>query len=248
MTSCLVVQHLEPEAPYAIGDALEAAGVQLDVRRTFAGDRLPEDVRGFGALVVMGGPMSARSDSGFSTRRAELGLLADAVARATPTLAVCLGAQLLAVAAGGRVSDGARGPEVGWGTVDLTVEARGDRLFSGLAPTLTVLHWHGETFTVPRGSIALAKSALYDEQAFRVGEAAWGLQFHLEVDERAVESFCGTFAADALAARTTPGEIRAASPASLDALLPQRDKVLERFAGLVVAHDELAALTTGRDT
>jgi GMP synthase-like glutamine amidotransferase len=101
--SCLVVQHLEPEGPYLITEALLGAGVSPDVRVLSSADRLPADVYGSQGVVVMGGPMSAASDEGFPTRAAELGLLEQARQRGLPALGVCLGAQLLAVAAGGKV-------------------------------------------------------------------------------------------------------------------------------------------------
>jgi len=235
--SCLVVQHVELERPYAIGDALGAAGVALDVRRVFAGEPLPPDAAGLAGVVVMGGPMSARADAGFPSRRAELDLLADAVRRAVPTLGVCLGAQLLALAGGGRVLSGAAGPEIGWGPVELTEDAHHDPLLGGLPDRLAVLHWHSDTFDLPAGSVHLAASARYRGQAFRVGARAWGLQFHLEVDERAVAAFLGAFGEDAVPAGTTPEAIASRSPEALRALEPHRTRVVTRFAELVASPD-----------
>jgi GMP synthase-like glutamine amidotransferase len=235
--SCLVVQHVEPERPYAIAEALGAAGVALDIRRTFAGEPVPPDASGFAGVVVMGGPMSARADAGFPSRRAELALLADAVRRAVPTLGVCLGAQLLALAGGGRVLPGAAGPEIGWGPVELTEEAGYDPLLAGLPQRLAVLHWHSDTFDLPPGSVHLAASARYRGQAFRVGARAWGLQFHIEVDERAVAAFLGAFGEDAVQAGTTPEAIAALSPAAVRALEPHRARVVARFAELVASPD-----------
>ncbi|HXQ63174.1 MAG TPA: type 1 glutamine amidotransferase [Acidimicrobiales bacterium] len=237
MASCLVVQHVEPEGPYAIGDALDAAGVEIDLRRVFAGDRLPSDVSDHDGLVMMGGPMSAAGDAGFATRRAELALLVDALDRGTPTLGVCLGAQLLALAGGGAVSSGDAGPEIGWAPVDLTDSAGDDPLLGPLPPRLSVLHWHGDTFDPPPGAVLLATSTRYRGQAFRVGSRAWGLQFHLEVDERAVAAFLDAFGADALSAGTTPEAIALDTAAALATLGPHRTRVLARFAGLVAAHD-----------
>src|SRR5580704_2550372 len=97
--SCLIVQHVAPEPATGIVDALETAGVPVDVRHVFAGAPIPVEAAGLCGVVVMGGPMSAYSDEGFSTRQSEIALLADAVRRGVPTLGVCLGAQLLAVAA-----------------------------------------------------------------------------------------------------------------------------------------------------
>jgi len=137
MPSCLVVQHVEPECPFAIADALRATGLAVDIRRVFAGEPLPADMDDHVALVVMGGPMSAASDDGFPTRHAELRLLADALGRELPILGICLGAQLLAVAAGGSVHTGPQ-PEIGWGTVCLTSEAQSDPLFADAPEELTV--------------------------------------------------------------------------------------------------------------
>ncbi len=235
--SCLIVQHVEPEGPYAIADALEEAGVVADVRRIFAGEALPPDVSDVDGLVIMGGPMSASSDEGFPTRGAELDLLADALRRGRPTLGVGLGAQLRALAGGGVVHPGATGPEIGWAPVELTAEAGHDPLLAGLPRRLTVLHWHGDTFDPPPGATLLVANDRYRSQAFRCGDRAWGLQFHLEVDGRAVASFLDAFGADTEQAGTTPAAIAGDTAAALTALEPHRTRVLARFAELVAAHD-----------
>ncbi len=237
MASCLVVQHVEPEGPWAIADALEDLGVAVDVRRVFAGATLPSDLSDVDGMVVMGGPMSASGDEGFPTRRAELDLLADALRRRRPTLGVCLGAQLLALAGGGAVHRGAAGPEIGWAPVELTAQASHDPLLAGLPRRLTVLHWHGDTFDPPPGATLLAANDRYRSQAFRSGDRAWGLQFHLEVDSRAVAAFLDAFGTDAEEAGTTPASIVADSGAALRWLEPHRTRVLARFAELVAAHD-----------
>jgi GMP synthase-like glutamine amidotransferase len=152
MASCLVVQHVEPEGPYAIAEALEEAGVAVDVRRVFASAALPTDLSDVDGVVIMGGPMSASRDEGFPTRRAELALLVDALRLGRPTLGVCLGAQLLALAGGGHVYPGADGPEIGWAAVEFTAESGQDPLLADLPRQLTVLHWHGDTFDPPPGT------------------------------------------------------------------------------------------------
>jgi GMP synthase-like glutamine amidotransferase len=236
MTSCLVVQHVEPEGPYGIGRALEVAGVAVDRRAVFAGDALPPDLADVSGLVVMGGPMSATSDDGFGSRRAELDLLVEGLDRGLPLLGVCLGAQLLALAAGGDVYPGASGPEIGWAPVDLTGDAGDDRLLAGLPDELTVLHWHGDTFDLPPGAVLLAANARYRSQAFRCGPRAWGLQFHLEVDRSAVTAFLEAFGDDARRAGSTPESIAEASASALAVLEPHRTRVLARFAELVAGH------------
>ena len=223
--SCLVVQHVAPEGPYAVGDALAAAGVDVTVCRVFAGDPVPEEVDGLDGVVVMGGPMSAATDDGFPTRKAEIGLLADALRRELPTLGVCLGAQLLAAAAGGRVTEGTAGSEIGWAPVDLTAAATGDPLLDGLPDRLEVLHWHGDTFSLPPGAVHLATSPRYASQAFRAGRRAWGLQFHVEVTRPAVDAFVAAFGDE--------GGVIDGADAALAALAPVRDRIVTRFAGLV---------------
>jgi GMP synthase-like glutamine amidotransferase len=235
MSRCLVVQHVAPEQPFAIEEALRAAGVAVETVRVFAGEPLPAGLSDLDGLVVMGGPMSANSDDGFPSRSAELALLSQAVTAGIPTLGVCLGAQLLALAAGGSVRRGEAGPEVGWGQVELTDACRSDALFADLPSRLEVMQWHGDTFSLPEGGAILAANAAYANQAFRVGSAAWGLQFHIEVDAEAVAGFLDAFGADADAVAGRSEQIRAETPAALARLAPFRQILLGRFAQLVAA-------------
>jgi GMP synthase-like glutamine amidotransferase len=235
MPTCLVVQHAGPEGPYAIGTALAGVGAVAKVCQVYAGGLLPPTLHGYDGLVVMGGPMSAASDDGFATRGAEVALIEEALEREVPTLGVCLGSQLLAAAAGGKVDPGAAGPEIGWGPVRLTGEAATDLLFGGLPTEMTVLHWHGDTFDLPPGAVHLAGNTEYANQAFRAGPAAWGLQFHLELDLAAVTMFATAFGSEAAACGVAPSQITSAAPSSLDRLAPARDRLLARFAGLVGA-------------
>jgi GMP synthase-like glutamine amidotransferase len=233
--SCLIVQHVASEGPYVIADVLARAGAEVDQRVLSSGADLPRTLEGYQGLVVMGGPMSATSDEGFSSRAGEVELLEEALARGTPTLGVCLGAQLLAVAAGGKVYPGTMGPEIGWGAVSFTDAAATDPLLSGLGPEATVLHWHADTFDVPPGSTHLASSGRYPNQAFRAGDWAWGFQFHLEVDVQAVRAFLAAFGDDAIGAGTPPETIAAGAASATAKLAGLQRLVLERFAGLVLA-------------
>ncbi|HEY1828537.1 MAG TPA: type 1 glutamine amidotransferase [Acidimicrobiales bacterium] len=236
MTTCVVIQHVEPEGPFEIAAALLRAGVTVDVRRVFAGDPVPGGADGLDGLVVMGGPMSAASDEGFASRPAELALLGDALEQGVPTLGVCLGAQLLAAAAGASVYPGARGPEVGWGAVDALDTCAGDRLFDAIESPVTVLQWHGDTFDLPVAAERLLRNDVYENQAFRIGEAAWGVQFHLEVDAPAVEGFLASFGADLQHMEGGAEGIRSATPAAVSALAATRSLVLDRFAVLVATN------------
>jgi GMP synthase-like glutamine amidotransferase len=185
--------------------------------------------------------MSAASDAGFPTLRAEVALVADALERGVPVLGICLGAQVLAAAAGAVVSVGSDGPEVGWAPVDLTAARGGDPLLAGLPGRLTVLHWHGDTFELPVGAVHLARTPRYANQAFRVGALAWGFQFHIEVTGPAVDGLVHAFPGEAALAPGGAEAIRRATGPALAALSMHRDLVFDRFAGLVAAGDTRAA-------
>jgi GMP synthase-like glutamine amidotransferase len=186
----------------------------------------------------MGGPMSANSDEGFPSRKAELALLADAVERAVPTIGVCLGAQLLALATGGAVHRGETGAEIGWGPVNLEPACKGDPLFDGVPASLTVMHWHGETYDMPAGAEHLLSNGRYANQGFRTGPAAWGVQFHLEVTEAAVDGLLDAFPQDAEEADGGATAIRSASPDVLAELAPWSGVVFTRFATLVLERSQ----------
>jgi GMP synthase-like glutamine amidotransferase len=244
MPTCLVVQHVAVESAFSIDVALRAAGVAVETCRVFDGDDVPLDTAGFDGVVVMGGPMSVNSTKGFPSREAEVSLLADALRTGIPTLGVCLGAQLLAVAAGGTVAPNAHGPKIGWAPIQLDPACQDDLLLTGLPPTLTVLHWHGESFEVPPGARPLISGTTYPNQAFRIGDVAWGVQFHLEVTAEAVDGFLHAFAADTVSVPGGAEAVRAATPVALNALAPARDLVCSRLAGLVAARVTSGASTS----
>lgn len=234
----LVIQHVAPEGPAVLGDALRAVGCAVDIAHINLGSR-PIDLCGYDGLVVLGGPMSATSDEGFPTRQAEVELLRRALDEYLPTLGICLGAQLLASAGGGRVWRGS-GLEIGWGTVTLTSQAVSDPLFARIQSPLTVFHWHGDTFDLPPGAVRLAGSVAYRNQAFRLGPVAWGLQFHVEVDEAAVESLVVGLSDDAERADGGGAGVRQATRSALNRLRPTQDLILSRFARLVLDHAKTA--------
>ncbi len=171
--------HVPYETPAAVADRAVARGMEVRLHRPYAGEPLPEH-SSVGRLVVMGGPMGACDDAVHPWLPAVRDLLASLVARGTPVLGVCLGAQLLAAACGGRVYPGPQA-EIGPGRVRLQDAAADDPLLGVVqGRDLEVFHWHGDTFDLPEGATLLASSEKYPNQAFRIANA-WGLQFHVEL-------------------------------------------------------------------
>jgi GMP synthase (glutamine-hydrolysing) len=180
----LVVKHVPWEGPHRILDACGA--VEARTVEPLRGDPLPDHAEVAGALV-MGGPMNVDEVERYPALAAEREWLAEAVRRGMPVLGICLGAQLLARALGARVTPGDR-PEIGFAEVEVGDAA--DPIVGPLAPTTTVLHWHGDVFELPDGATPLASSAQTAQQAFRFGNA-WGLLFHPEADAALVDAWLG---------------------------------------------------------
>lgn len=176
-----VLMHVPFEGPGLISEVAGERGLAIDLCRLYDGELLPalDELRG---LVVMGGPMGVTDIEAHPYLAGERELIADAIERQIPVLGVCLGAQLMAAGMRAEVYAGAR-EEIGAGTVTLTAEGRSDPVLGGDEPVLPVVHWHGETFDLPEGAVLLASSEAYPHQAFRIGRSAYGLQFHVEVNQ-----------------------------------------------------------------
>lgn len=190
-----VFQHVECEALGTFAESLHERGFTAEHIRLFRCDPLPQDWQDAAALIVLGGPMSVNDAERHPYIADEQAVLRSALRSGMPILGVCLGAQLLAAAAGSRVFPGAR-PEIGWEPISLTMEGRVDPVISPLAQLAAVFHWHGETFDLPPGAMRLAFSALTLNQAFRLGRCAYGLQFHLEVDAPMIVSWLAEYPND----------------------------------------------------
>ncbi|MFF0153049.1 type 1 glutamine amidotransferase [Micromonospora sp. NPDC005203] len=187
MATALVIENDPTDDARRLGEWLTEAGLELRVVRPHAGDELPADLEGYAALVVLGGDQQAYplpdGSPGAPWFPAVEGLLRKAVRYRVPTLAVCLGAQLLATAHAGLVERSPSGPEIGPGVVGRRDAAENDPLFRYVPLIPDVLQWHADEISeLPRGATLLAASTRYPHQAFRLGDRAWGLQFHIECD------------------------------------------------------------------
>jgi GMP synthase (glutamine-hydrolysing) len=191
----IVLKHVASEGPGRIGELLTSRGYELDVRELQRGDAVPSALAQGALLVVMGGPMGVGdvAEPRFPFLRAELELLARCVDDDAPVLGVCLGAQLLAAAAGARVEpmrgpDGNRVYEIGWASVSF-LGGDVEPVLAGLPERAPMLHWHGDTFELPRDGRRLAASEICENQAFALGSRLFGLQFHPEVDAQTIDDF-----------------------------------------------------------
>jgi GMP synthase-like glutamine amidotransferase len=173
----LAFRHVPFEHLGLIADSLEEHRIACEYVDLYRGGAHP-DVDAVDGLIFMGGPMSANDD--FPYIRQELDIIGEAVSQRLPILGVCLGSQLIAKALGADVYANAV-KEIGWYPVHWTDAAAHDRLHQDLATPETVFHWHGETFDLPPGAELLAYSAACRNQAYRVIDNVYGLQYHLEV-------------------------------------------------------------------
>lgn len=233
MTRALLVQHTVSEDAGLFGDWLPAAGLRLHSVRPYAGDPLPASLDGYGALIVLGGPMSAYDDEAAPWLPAVVELMRSGVRTGIPTLGICLGAQLLGRASGGEVRRGPFGPELGLCRMRLAPDAATDPLLGGVDPEQLVVQWHWDEVSVlPPGAVALAASPAYPHQAFRLGERAWGLQFHPEATAELVAVWAEHDGTSLREAGRRPAEVVAAVAAEARHLVAVWRPVAERFAAL----------------
>ncbi len=176
----LVLQHIACEPPGVYEEVLRGRGAEIVRVELDEGEPLP-DWRPFDLIVAMGGPQGVYEEDAHPWLRDEVRAIGEAVRAGRAYFGACLGVQLLAAALGARVYPGEQ-PEVGILDVQLTSEGAADPVTGGLPQSFPTLQWHGDTFDLPAGAVRLLESPAYANQAFRYGERAYGLQFHLEVD------------------------------------------------------------------
>jgi GMP synthase-like glutamine amidotransferase len=228
MARALVVQHHPSEGLGWFQDWLPAASLDVHPIHPYLGHRVPSSVEG-DALIVLGGPMGCMDDDRATWLPAVRSLLRTAVDDGVPTLGICLGAQLLAAATGGYVEPGESGPELGLGTVQI---AEDDDLLS--AGPMPVVQWHFEAVTsLPPGAVPLGSSNRYENQAFRLGEVAWGLQFHVEATTAMVQEWADNDAVAVRAAGQQPADVVAQVAFAESVLTATGEALAHRFAKLV---------------
>jgi GMP synthase (glutamine-hydrolysing) len=193
-SALLIVQHQDNCPPALFSGWLSACGLELDVRRPDRGEPLPTDLAAHAGLLVLGGSMNAHEDTKYPWLPLTKGLLAHAVTSGRPTLGVCLGHQLACVALGGSSRPNPRGQTVGARRIGWrsTARARADSLCREVVddPDARVPHWNSDIVTdLPQGAVVLAATEDGAPQVVRLGETAWGVQFHPEVDHAVVSEW-----------------------------------------------------------
>ncbi len=189
----LVVENFENAGLGQIGIAIAEAGGEIDLRRPYDGDTLPATAGDHDALVVLGGAQNALADDVSPYFPALIDLIRDFEGKDRAIAGVCLGSQLIARAFGGENRIGGA-KEFGWQPVELTADARADAVLGALPQSFPIFQWHDDTFSLPQQAVRLASSAVAENQAFRVGRAAYGFQFHFEADQPLVREWSLSFA------------------------------------------------------
>ena len=232
----LVVQNFDDEGLGQLGAALAEADARIDLRRPYHADSLPQDASEHDAMVVLGGGQNALDDAVCPYFPELLGLMRDFGDSGSSVLGICLGSQLLARAYGGQNLLGAAS-EFGWQGMARTPEGAADPVLAAVPDAFTSFQWHDDTFTLPSGAVRLATNTVAENQAFRIGRAAYGIQFHFEADRLHVARWNAAFA-DILAENHPDWADRHAEEAAMHG--PAADAV-----GLALARAWVATIRQG---
>jgi len=189
----LIVENYKSTPAGLVGAALGEAGAVVDLRRAHLGEALPDAADGHDGIVILGGEQNALADAACPWFPGLLDLLRGFAEADKAVLGICLGAQLVARAFGAE-NILERPVEFGWRAVKPTDAGRHDPVLAGLGAGSPVFHWHEDTFTLPPGAAHLAASNMTEHQAFRIGRAVYGVQFHFEADRALVEDWSAEFA------------------------------------------------------
>lgn len=192
MTRILVIEHERNADIGLFGERFIAGGATVDVVGPEIGVALPDSVIGWDGVVVLGGTPGPMEDERAPWLPHVRRLISECLELSVPYLGLCLGSQLLAHVAGGRVTQAAGGPEVGVLPLHVTAAADHDPLFADLPGLVRAVQWHWlEVAELPPGSVPLLTSGRCPVQAYRVGPSAWGTQFHPEALAATVRAWAG---------------------------------------------------------
>lgn len=230
MPRALVVQNTPTSRPRRLGEWLEADGINLDVARPFDSIPLPHNLE-HDAVIVLGGGYMPTDDERAPWLPQTRKLAQEAIDSGTPTLGICLGGQLLAHVAGGAVKAESGRTEIGSTAIRLNNAATEDQLFGGLPTDVTGIEHHVDSIEdLPANAVLLASSEQCPVQAFRVGDSAWGVQFHPEISADDVTRW----SPDSLIKRgLNPFAVVSAAKADEATAIPVWRELARRFATVV---------------
>jgi len=228
MPNAIALRHVGFEDLGTFAPVLERRGYRIAYRDAAVDDLAAADIAQCDLLVVLGGPIGAYEEEPYPFLRDELRQVERRLRESRPVLGMCLGSQIMARALGARVYPGT-GKEIGWAPLALTEAGRRSAL-APLGDGVAVLHWHGDTFDLPKGALHLAATERYRHQAFAWERHGLALQFHLEITAAGLERWYIGHAAEIAA---TPGlsvpVLRAEAEHWAPALAPAAARVLEAW-------------------
>lgn len=240
MPRLLVCQHVAHEILGTLNPLLKDAGFRIRYVNFGRHPDAAPSLDGYDGLVVLGGPMSANHADRHPHLTTEMRLIEKAIQKELPVLGICLGAQLIAKTLGARVYENAE-KEIGWYDVSPTEGASNDPVAGHFERREKLFQWHGDTFDLPRGAAHLASSALCENQAYRYGDNVYGLQFHLEVDERMIERWLTVPVhvkeIESTNGKIDPRKIREETPANIGRLKQLGDRAFGNFMKLFGARE-----------
>ena len=217
------LKHVPFEGPGAFSTSLANHGCSLDYRLV-PEDGLPPDPGDL--LIIMGGPMSVNDPDPWIAE--ETAFIRSALLAGTAVIGICLGSQFMAKALGATVRSG-KALEIGMTKIRLTKDGQRDPLLGSCPGTFDVFEWHGEVFDLPNDCLALAGSDVAPLQAFRYGARAYGLLFHLEMEEDGIDSLCRECAPDLTKARLTAQQVKDAALPHLPQLHHMVDRLISHL-------------------
>lgn len=238
LPTVLVIQQDPTDPPGPLLEWLSEAGVLTRVVRADRGEAVPTRPVGESGLVLLGGAPSVAAGEDAAWPAGLRELLRHVASAQLPTFAICLGAQQLVAALGGRVGRNADGAEIGPALVAKRDAAAADPLFGAVPFTPDVMQWHHDEITLlPPGAVLLASSPRHAVQAYRVGERVWGVQFHVETTPEVVRQWVEEDAEELDRLGIAPQRLLDGLEAAHEAIELVWRPVLGRFAGVVRGHD-----------
>jgi GMP synthase-like glutamine amidotransferase len=267
MSRAIILQHVPFETPGRIVPVFRDFGIPCEVRRLFNGDEVPTDLDEVRILVVLGGPMGV-GDIGsakYPFLAAEVETLKRMIAADRPVLGICLGAQLLAHAAGAKVYPNVKAgptpespttpmPEIGWGPVTFPFPGGTEPIVFGLNDGAPMFHWHFDTFDLPRlpppanpapppapppptGSVLISSTKACKNQAFRFKQRLFGFQYHFEMTREGIDAMVAHRREDMAVASVTDAQIREDTAKYYSRYERLGKRVLQNFVQFLKAYD-----------